>query len=161
MAFLPDVADTYSVLTQWVDISSVFGGPLLIVTGIALLVLGLGLIARFRLAWVFSLTLIVIIAGFEFVYSETVKVAIPMTILAIWLFMNSKAFNQPLSLEAFKHIRAKKKPKEDIGSSQGQLDATDEKPALAASSEALDLNPQAAKIVDQISDNVHKDLNKV
>lgn len=99
MAFMPSVVDTYSLLTQWINIGNVVGGPLLIITGIVLLVLGVGLIFRFRLAWVFSLTIIVMLAGFEFVFHETVKVAIPMTLLAIWLFIKRDAFNEPFTFD--------------------------------------------------------------
>ncbi|WP_251197850.1 lysylphosphatidylglycerol synthase transmembrane domain-containing protein [Anaerotardibacter muris] len=106
MAFLPDVADTYSMLTQWIDIGNVVGGPLLVATGVLLLILGVGLIFRFRIAWAFALTLIVILAGFEFVFHETVKVAIPMTALALWLFFKRDAFSEPFTFDYKKRERA-------------------------------------------------------
>ena len=99
MAFLPDVVDTYSMLTQWINIGNVVGGPLLVITGLILLVLGVGLIFRFRMAWVFALTLIVMLAGFEFVFHETIKVAIPMAVLALWLFFKRDAFSEPLTFD--------------------------------------------------------------
>lgn len=106
MAFLPDVVQTYSMLTQWIDIGNVVGGPLLVVTGLLLLVLGVGLIFRFRMAWVFALTLLVILAGFEFVFHETVKVAIPMAALALWLFIKRDAFCEPLTFDRKKREKS-------------------------------------------------------
>lgn len=107
MAFLPDVVNTYSMLTQWIDIGNMLGGPLLILTALALLILGVGLVFRFRLAWVFSIALIFILAGFEFVFNETVKVAIPMTLLGLWLFFKRNAFTESLSLTSIRQRKAR------------------------------------------------------
>lgn len=106
MAFLPNVVETYSILTQWIDIGNVVGGPLLVLTSVILLVLGIGLIFRFRLAWVFAIALIFMLAGFEFVFHETVKVAIPMTLLGLWLFFKRDAFCEPLSFDREKRLKA-------------------------------------------------------
>lgn len=106
MAFLPNAVATYSMLTQWINIGNVVGGPLLIITSIILLILGIGLIFRFRLAWVFAITLVFMLAGFEFVFHETVKVAIPMALLGLWLFFKRDAFCEPLSFDRAKRLEA-------------------------------------------------------
>lgn len=109
MPFMPNVAETYSLLTQWINISNVVGGPLLVLTSIVLLVLGVGLVFRFRLAWVFAISLIFLLAGFEFVFQETVKVAIPMALLGLWLFWKRDAFSEPLSRDRIKERSERKK----------------------------------------------------
>ena len=46
------------------------------------------------------------LAGFEFVFHETVKVAIPMALLGLWLFFKRDAFCEPLSFDRAKRLEA-------------------------------------------------------
>ena len=98
MALVPNLFDPYSLLTQWINIGNMLGGPSLVLTAIVLLLSGIGLIFRLRLAWGFALMLLTIIAGFELVFYDTIKVAIPILLLAVWLFWKRDAFNEPFSL---------------------------------------------------------------
>ncbi len=97
MALIPNLFASYSLLTQWVDIGNMLAGPSLIFTGIVLLVVGVALIFRLRLAWGVAMALLTLIAGFELVFYDTIKVAIPILLLAMWLFWKRDSFDQPLS----------------------------------------------------------------
>lgn len=97
MAFVPKVFASYSDLTQWVNIGNVFAGPALIGTSIILLILGVGLIFRYRAAWALAMTMLSLIAGFEFIYSNTMFVAITMAVILCWLFWKRDAFDERLS----------------------------------------------------------------
>ncbi len=97
MALFPQLFASYTLLTQWIDISNMLSGPALIFTAIILLIAGIGLIFRFRIAWAFALTFLVLIAGFEFIFYETIKVAIPVLLIAIWLFWKRDVFDLPFT----------------------------------------------------------------
>lgn len=93
MALFPGLFAPYSLLTEWVDISNMLAGPLLTLTAIILIAVGVGLIFRYRIAWALALTLLSLIAGFEFVFYETIKVAIPVVLIGAWLFWKRDAFD--------------------------------------------------------------------
>lgn len=97
MALFPQLFASYTLLTQWIDISNMLSGPALIFTAIILLIAGIGLIFRLRIAWAFALTFLVLIAGFEFIFYETIKVAIPVLLIAIWLFWKRDVFDLPFT----------------------------------------------------------------
>lgn len=97
MALVPSLFAPYSLLTQWVDIGTMFAGPTLIVVGVLLFIAGVGLIFRWRLAWAAALLMLTMIAGFEFVFYDTIKVAIPILLLACWLFWRRDAFGKPVT----------------------------------------------------------------
>lgn len=141
MTFMPNVAETYSLLTQWINISNVVGGPLLILTSIILLILGVGLVFRFRLAWVFAISLIFLLAGFEFVFQETVKVAIPMALLGLWLFWKRDAFSEPLSRDRIKERSERKKQALNEGTHLKKIEESTSDPSEGTSEETKLLEP--------------------
>lgn len=102
MALVPNLFASYSLLTQWINIGNMLAGPSLIVTAILLLLAGVGLIFRFRIAWSIALMVLTLIAGFELVFYDTIKVAIPILLLAAWLFWKRDAFGEPLSFKRHK-----------------------------------------------------------
>lgn len=96
IVLIPNLFEPYSMLTQWVNIGNMFAGPSLIVAGVLLLIMGIGLIFRLRIAWGFALAILTLIAGFELLFYDTIKVAIPILLIAIWLFWKRDAFDQPI-----------------------------------------------------------------
>lgn len=103
LAFVPDVLTPYTMLTSWVDMSSLLVGVPLIVGSVFLMVCALGLIFRFRTAWAITICALVIGAGTEFLFHGTWQVAIVMIVLMLWLFWKRAAFDQPFSREAIQH----------------------------------------------------------
>lgn len=93
MALLPQLFEPYSVLTQWIDIGNMFAGQALVFSGILLLVIAVGLVFRQRMAWAFGITVLTLIAGFEFVYYNTVMVALILIVVACWLFWKRDCFS--------------------------------------------------------------------
>ena len=123
-----------------INISNVVGGPLLVLTSIVLLVLGVGLVFRFRLAWVFAISLIFLLAGFEFVFQETVKVAIPMALLGLWLFWKRDAFSEPLSRDRIKERSERKKQAMNEGTHLEKIEES--------TGESLERTSEEAKLLE-------------
>ncbi|MEE0706132.1 MAG: lysylphosphatidylglycerol synthase domain-containing protein [Adlercreutzia sp.] len=98
LSFMPSSFAPYTMLTSWIDMSSIFVGAPLIVGSMLLLVCAVGLILRFRTAWAFTLCLLVLVAGSEFLFQGTIHVGIAGILLAIWLFIKRAAFDRPFSL---------------------------------------------------------------
>ena len=96
MALLPDLFANYSLLTQWVDIGNMLAGPTLIITALLLVVCGVGLIFRYRVAWAAAITTLTLIAGFEFLFFDTIVVAIPMLLISAFLFWKRDAFGRSI-----------------------------------------------------------------
>lgn len=105
MALLPQLFEPYSLLTQWIDIGNMFAGQALIFSGILLLLVAVGLVFRLRIAWAFGITILTLIAGFEFVYYNTVMVALILTIVAIWLFWKRDCFTEHINDIPLFHTR--------------------------------------------------------
>ncbi len=90
----------YGVLTQWIDLGGIFFGSTLVLVGVLLMVLSVGLVFRYRLAWALAITVLVFLGGCEFYFADTIKVAVPIIFLAIWLFYVRDVFDHPFSYEA-------------------------------------------------------------
>ena len=98
LAFIPSSFAPYTMLTSWIDMSTVFVGGPLIIGSMLLLVLAAGLILRFRTAWAFTICLLVLVAGVEFLFQGTIHIGIAGILLAVWLFFKRPAFDRPFSL---------------------------------------------------------------
>lgn len=98
LSLIPKSFEPYSALTSWIDIGSFLTGPVLIGGSVILLVLAAGLVLRFRTAWALSVTLLILIAGGEFLFVDTAKVAIAIVVLVLWLFWKRAAFDRPLEM---------------------------------------------------------------
>ena len=61
-----------------------------------LIVLAVGLILRFRTAWALTLGVLVLLAGAEFLYVNTVQVAVAALVLLCLLFWKRDAFDRPI-----------------------------------------------------------------
>ncbi len=107
VAVLPDMLTPYTMLTSWVDMSSLVVGIPLILSSIGLMVLAVGLIFRFRTAWAITVSALVLIAGIEFLFIGTWQVAIAALLLTIWLFWKREAFDRPISRSAIEGDMAK------------------------------------------------------
>ncbi|MEC4175409.1 lysylphosphatidylglycerol synthase domain-containing protein [Adlercreutzia sp. R7] len=103
LAFIPSSFAPYTMLTSWIDMSTVFVGGPLIIGSMLLLVLAAGLILRFRTAWAFTICLLVLVAGAEFLFQGTIHIGIAGILLAIWLFLKRPAFDRPFSLGSLQH----------------------------------------------------------
>lgn len=98
LSLIPTSFEPYSALTSWIDMGAFLKGPWLIACGIVLLVLAVGLVMRFRTAWALAVTVLILIAGGEFLFVDTAKVAIAVVVLVLWLFWKRAAFDKPLAL---------------------------------------------------------------
>ena len=98
LSLIPKSFEPYSALTSWIDIGSFLTGPVLIGGSVVLLVLAAGLVLRFRTAWALSVTLLILIAGGEFLFVDTAKVAAAIVVLVLWLFWKRAAFDRPLKM---------------------------------------------------------------
>lgn len=96
LTIVPAFFKPYEKLVEWVDFHAVFVGPSIFLFGLVLLVMAIGLVRRYRLAWAVTTTLLVLLAGVEFLFYQTVPVAIVSVVLAVWLVVKSAAFDQPL-----------------------------------------------------------------
>ena len=103
LAFIPSSFAPYTMLTSWIDMSTVFVGGPLIIGSMLLLVLAVGLVLRFRTAWAFTVCLLVLIAGAEFLFQGTIHVGVAGVLLAVWLFLKRPAFDRPFSLGSLQH----------------------------------------------------------
>ncbi len=103
LAFIPSSFAPYTMLTSWIDMSTVFVGGPLIIGSMLLLVLAVGLVLRFRTAWAFTVCLLVLIAGAEFLFQGTTHVGVAGVLLAVWLFLKRPAFDRPFSLGSLQH----------------------------------------------------------
>ena len=99
LALIPQTFEPFTALTSWIDIGGLLVGPWLIIGSVALMVLSVGLVLRFRTAWALTITALVLIAGSEFLFTVTAKVAIAVVVLAIWLFWKRDAFDRPVVLK--------------------------------------------------------------
>ena len=86
MALIPQTFRPFTALTDWINMGGLLIGPFLIVGSIVLVVLAVGLILRFRTAWALTLGVLVLVAGAEFLYVNTVQVAVAALLLVMWLF---------------------------------------------------------------------------
>lgn len=120
LALVPDVLLPYTMLTAWVDMSSLLVGIPLDIASLILMCCAVLLIMRFRTAWAFTEGLLITLAGVEFLFTGTWQVATIMLIMFAWLFWKRHAFDRPMSMsairndfEAWKKRRADKKAKQE------------------------------------------------
>ena len=93
LAFVPGALTPFTMLTEWINI-----GALLVVCAI-------GLILRFRTAWAVTITLLVLIAGAEFLFEGTIRVGAASLLLVVWLFVKRDAFDRPFTFgNAQRHV---------------------------------------------------------
>lgn len=103
LSFIPSSFAPYTMLTSWIDMSTVFVGGPLIIGSMLLILCAVGLILRFRTAWAFTITLLTLVAGAEFLFQGTIHIGIAGILLAIWLFFKRAAFDRPFSLGKLQH----------------------------------------------------------
>lgn len=118
MVFFPETLTPYTMLTSWIDMSSLVVGIPLILSSLLLMILAVGLILRFRTAWALTLSALMLIGGCEFLFQGTWQVGIASVLIVVWLFWNRAAFDRPFSREAlqadwkaFQRKRARKQAK--------------------------------------------------
>lgn len=114
--FFPDTFTPYTMLTSWIDMSSLVVGIPLILSSLVLMICAVGLVMRFRTAWAITVSALVLIGGCEFLFQGTWRVGIACLVLFAWLFWKRAAFDRPFSrealkadLETWKRKRARKK----------------------------------------------------
>ncbi len=100
--FNPSLFTPYTMLTSWIDMSSLMVGIPLILSSIFLMICSVGLVMRFRTAWALTISALVLIAGSEFLFQGTWQVGVAGIILIFWLFWKRAAFDRPFSYEAVK-----------------------------------------------------------
>lgn len=105
--FIPALFDPYQPLVQWINFGDIFVGPTLGLVGVLLLILGIGLIFRFRTAWAITTSLLILVAGCEFLFYATITVAAVVIALVVWLFWKRQVFDRPINAETLKLTRNK------------------------------------------------------
>lgn len=93
---IPSFLAPYSALVEWIDFSNIFAGPTIVVFGIVLIVMAVGLVRRYRTAMALAVTTLVLLAGIQFLFFETITVAIVAVALAVWLFVQRASFDRPV-----------------------------------------------------------------
>ena len=93
---IPAFFSPYSQLVEWVDFQELFAGPSILMFGMLCLLLAFGLIKRYRIVWAFSTALLILMSGVEFLFYQTIPVAIVSVGLAIWLMVKRNAFDHDL-----------------------------------------------------------------
>ena len=96
LALIPQTFEPFMALTEWINMGGLLIGPALIVGSVVLNVLAVGLILRFRTAWALTLGVLVLLAGAEFLYVNTVQVAVAALVLLCLLFWKRDAFDRPI-----------------------------------------------------------------
>ena len=109
--FIPSLFEPYQALVEWISFGDLFMGPTLIVVGIALLVLAVGLVMRFRTAWAITEVLLVLVAAAEFLFYDTIKVAIVVIALAVWLYAHRQVFDQLITPDSIANMEPPKLPR--------------------------------------------------
>ena len=109
--FIPSLFEPYQALVEWISFGDLFMGPTLIVVGIALLVLAVGLVMRFRTAWAITEVLLVLVAAAEFLFYDTIKVAIVVIALAVWLYARRQVFDQLITPDSIANMEPPKLPR--------------------------------------------------
>lgn len=109
--FIPSLFEPYQALVEWISFGDLFMGPTLIVVGIALLLLAVGLVMRFRTAWAITEVLLVLVAAAEFLFYDTIKVAIVVIALAVWLYARRQVFNQLITPDSIANMEPPKLPR--------------------------------------------------
>lgn len=102
LVFVPDAFVPYTMLTSWVDMSSLVVGVPLILASLLLMVSAVGLILRFRTAWALTISGLVLIGGCEFVFRGTWQVGVASLLLFCWMFWKRDAFDRPFTMEALR-----------------------------------------------------------
>ena len=96
LALIPATFEPFTMVTAWVNMSGLFMGSALVIGGIILMILAVGLILRFRIAWALIMTVLAFVGGAEFIFQNTIQVGIVMVVLAAWLFWKRDAFDKQI-----------------------------------------------------------------
>lgn len=94
---VPSFFAPYNALVDWINFGDLFAGPTLALFGLLLVIMAIGLIKRYRTVWAITTFLLVLVAGLEFLFYETITVGIACVALAIWLFWKRGAFDQQIA----------------------------------------------------------------
>lgn len=94
--FVPTFLAPYQALVKWVDFSNVFVGPAIVLYGVLLLFLAFGLVKRYRTCMALTVTILLLMAGVQFLFFETITVAVVCVALAVALFVKRSAFDRPM-----------------------------------------------------------------
>jgi phosphatidylglycerol lysyltransferase len=120
LSFIPEMFEPYQALVQWISFGDLFIGPALVVAGIVLLLLAVGLVMRLRTAWAITEVLLVLVAASEFLFHDTIKVAVIVLVLCVWLYARRQVFDRLITPESIANMeppklprRKKKDPKEN------------------------------------------------
>lgn len=92
LAAFPATFEPFTAITAWIDMGGLLMGSWLVVGGLILVVLAVGLILRFRLAWALIMAMLALVGGSEFLFVNTVQVGIVAVVLAAWLFWKRDVF---------------------------------------------------------------------
>lgn len=151
--FNPSLFTPYTMLTSWIDMSSLMVGVPLIVSSLFLMVCSVGLVMRFRTAWALTIASLVLIAGSEFLFQGTWQVGIAGVVLVLWMFWKRAAFDRPFSreavqadLEEWKKRREKKRAQAEAERNHVGKRSTDETRVDEAN--AANVNAAEAQDVD-------------
>jgi len=105
LAFVPGALTPFTMLTEWINIGALLVGVPLVLSSLLLVVCAIGLILRFRTAWAVTITLLVLIAGAEFLFEGTIRVGAASLLLVVWLFVKRDAFDRPFTFgNAQRHV---------------------------------------------------------
>lgn len=94
--FVPALLAPYNALVEWIDFSNVFAGPAIVFFGVLLIVLAAGLVRRYRTCMALTVTVLLLLASIQFLFFETITVAVVCVGLAVWIFIKRASFDKPM-----------------------------------------------------------------
>ncbi len=98
LAVIPASFEPFTLITSWIDMGGLLTHSALVFGGFLMVLLAVGLILRFRLAWSIIMALLALIGGAEFLFVNTYQVGIVAVLLAVWLFWKRDVFDRPIVL---------------------------------------------------------------
>lgn len=159
LVFVPDAFVPYTMLTSWVDMSSLVVGVPLILASLLLMVSAVGLILRFRTAWALTISGLILIGGCEFVFRGTWQVGVASLLLFCWMFWKRDAFDRPFTMEAlradiaeWKERLASKRAKRAEEAADGKKLAKAQADEAREEAELAELHEQPAVANDDVSE---------
>ncbi len=157
-ALFPQILTPYQALASWVEFGNVLVGWSLMAFGIFLLVMMIGLIKRWRTAMALTTSSMILMAGFQLLFSRTIPQAVISIAIVVWLFVRREAFDRPMPWASRKERRriAEENARISEGKTRGRR-AKKKKASVAKASEQTQSEHKESQQIEseQLESNQH------